>query len=157
MKAAEPLAARRLNQPEATVAAVAFLLNLPWEFGQMPFYRCPDTLTRGEAVTFCTLASVGDAALTVGAFRAVSRSVGSRGWVLNPTPRQLTGFIGVGLAATVAFEWLATEILDQWQYAPGMPTLPGLGTGTAPLLQWTLLPPLVLWLVRCQLVYGRTQ
>ncbi|WP_205527550.1 hypothetical protein [Halomonas sp. JS92-SW72] len=33
-----------------------------------------------------------------------------------------------------------------------MPTLPLLGTGLAPLLQWLLLPPLIVWLARRQLL-----
>lgn len=114
----------------------------------MPFYRCWNTLSPGKAVMFCTLASLGDAAITVGAWRVVSHSAGFRGWVLDPTPRQIAQLVGAGLAATAAFEWLATEVLDGWQCADGMPRVPPLGTGLAPLLQWTVLPPLVLWVVR---------
>lgn len=130
--------------PEAKVAAFSLLLNLPWELGQMPFYRCAETLSKRDAVAFCVLASLGDAAIAAAAYRAVARASGSRDWVLDPSPRQVAGFVGAGLALTVVFEWVATEVIDQWQYAPAMPRLPLLGTGLAPLLQWTLLPPLVL-------------
>lgn len=44
-----------------------------------------------------------------------------------------------------------TRVLNLWQYTEAIPTLPLLGTGLSPLLQWSLLPPLVLWLVRRQL------
>ena len=53
--------------------------------------------------------------------------------------------------ATIALEWLATNAWDRWQYAARMPTLPVLGTGLTPLLQWLVLPLLLLWLVRRQL------
>ncbi|MBW3629637.1 MAG: hypothetical protein KY464_10090 [Gemmatimonadetes bacterium] len=52
---------------------------------------------------------------------------------------------------TVLAEWIATRVLDLWQYSEAMPTLPLLDTGITPLLQRILLPPLVLRLVRRQL------
>jgi len=45
-------------------------------------------------------------------------------------------------------EGLATGSADRWQYAEVMPRLPILGTGLAPLGQWLVLPPIVLWLTR---------
>lgn len=59
--------------------------------------------------------------------------------------------IGVGIAITAIFEFLATGILNRWQYSNLMPTLPIVGTGLTPLLQWLLLPPLILWFVKRQL------
>jgi hypothetical protein len=52
---------------------------------------------------------------------------------------------------TVIFEALATGGLNRWEYAPLMPTLPLLGTGLLPFLQWLLLPPIILWFVKRQL------
>lgn len=140
-----------MDAPEAKVAAYSLLLNLPWELGQMPFYRCAETLSKRDARAFCVLASFGDAAITASAYEVVARTSESREWVLDPSPRQIAGFVGAGLALTVVFEWVATEVIDRWQYAPSMPRLPILQTGLAPLLQWTLLPPLTLWLAHRQL------
>lgn len=141
--------------PEANVAAFSFLLHFPWEIWQMPLYRCLEGSSYVEAVRSITQASVGDAAISVVAFWAVSVGSRSRDWILNSTPREITGFLGTGVAITIVFEWLATEVLDRWQYAPGMPTLPLLGTGLTPLFQWILLPPLVVWLARRQLIATR--
>jgi hypothetical protein len=153
---AEGLGVPRADRPmfavaEASIAGSSFLLNLPWEVWQMPFYRCLERLSYSGAIRFCTLAAVGDAVISVAAFWAVSLAYGSRAWILRPTIGQIGGFVGTGLTITVGFEWLATEVLDRWQYAEAMPTLPVLGTGLLPLLQWTILPPLVLWLARRQL------
>lgn len=65
----------------------------------------------------------------------------------------MVGFVSVGVAITILFEWLATNILDRWVYADSMPTLPILGTGSIPLVQWIIIPPLVLWFVRRQLTW----
>ena len=62
---------RLLDTPEFNIALFAFLLNLPWEFWQVPFFA-------------------------------------------------------------------------------GMPRLPLLGTGMLPVLQWIVIPPLVLWFVKRQ-------
>lgn len=136
------------GRPEANVAAFAFLLNFPWEAWHIQLYRSLETLSYREAVTFVTVASVGDAALAVIAFWAVAAATRSRIWILEPTPKRIAGFVGVGLGITIAWEWLATRVLDWWQYADTMPILPLLGTGVSPVLQWVLLPPLVVWLVR---------
>ena len=52
--------------------------------------------------------------------------------------------IAAGIAATVLLEWLNVDVLERWTYAHRMPTI--LGTGLTPVIQWLLLPPLVLWL-----------
>ena len=148
-----PSTSRLAEHPEANVAALAFLLNFPWEIWQMPLYRCLEmfAMSYGEAVAFLTAASIGDAVLSVVAFWCVAAAARSRAWIIDPTHGEACGFVGIGLAVTVFVEWIATRVLNVWQYTEAMPTLPLLDTGITPLLQWILLPPLVLWTVRRQL------
>jgi hypothetical protein len=56
----------------------------------------------------------------------------------------------VGISNTIVLEWLATGSLDRWQYSVVMLWLPVLGTGLLPLLQWTLLPAVILVLLQRQ-------
>ena len=65
-----------------------------------------------------------------------------------PSSRKLAVFLAVGLALTVAAEFYATEVAGRWSYADAMPTLPVLGTGLTPLLQWIVVPLLVVSLGR---------
>ena len=60
-------------------------------------------------------------------------------------------FVGIGLVLTIVLEMLATHVLDRWHYAEAMPIVPAIGVGLLPILQWLVLPPLVLWFVRRQL------
>lgn len=137
--------------PEANVAFFGFLLNYPWEILQAPFFAGMPDMRHWDAVRECSWATVGDAALLVGAFWAGAVAQRSRAWMARPRRSAVAAFLAFGVLATIALEWLATNLWDRWQYAARMPALPGLGTGVAPLLQWLLLPPLLLWIVRRQL------
>lgn len=140
-----------MGLPEINVAIFAFLLNYPWEFLQVPFFAEMATAPHWDAVRFCTRATFGDAGIALVAFWLVAVGARSRLWILRPTAGHIAGFAGVGIAITVGFEWLATEVWDRWAYSAAMPTLPLLGTGVLPLLQWTVLPPMIVWFVRRQL------
>ncbi len=71
--------------------------------------------------------------------------------IRRPSGTTLAAFVAIGLIVTIALEYWATQIGGRWEYAEQMPRLPLLGTGLAPLLQWVLIPPLVVWLVRRQI------
>lgn len=142
---------RFLDAPEINVAIFAFLLNLTWEFAQVPLFAGMPSAEHWQAILVCGRATLGDVVITLIAFWAVATSVHTRAWVLRPTAGQLTGFVAVGILITVLMEWLATQFLQRWTYADAMPVIPLLGVGLSPLLQWVVLPPIEVWFVRRQL------
>lgn len=146
-----PAITRGRLPPEAHVAFFGFLLNYPWEMLQVPLFEGMPEMRHWDAVRECTSATVGDAGLLVLGFWAGAAVQRSRGWMAHPRPAALAAFLGTGVVVTIALEWLSTEVWHRWEYAPRMPTLPVLATGLAPLLQWLLLPPLLVWIVRRQL------
>ncbi len=137
-----------LDAPELSVVIFAFLLHFVWEFWQVPFYQQMPTAPHWEGVKFCSLATLGDAGIALISFWGVAAAVGSRAWILEPSGPQVLGFVAIGVGITLVAEWIATDVLHRWAYAERMPTLPLLGTGILPLLQWIVLPPLVVWFVR---------
>lgn len=137
--------------PELNVLLFAFLLNYPWEFLQVPFFESMPEAGHWDAVLFCTRATGGDALIALFSFWVVAAVWRSRRWICHPTARQLAVFVAVGLLVTVVFEWHATELAQRWAYADSMPVVPVLGTGLLPLMQWIILPPLVVWFVRRQI------
>ena len=139
-----------MNWPETNVVLFAFLLNLPWEMWQIPLFKGTSSLAHGDGVILCTRAAAGDAVIALLAFWLIAR-VRTRDWIRRPSAVTLGAFVAVGLVATIALEYWATRIGARWEYAAAMPRLPLLGTGLAPLLQWLLIPPLVVWLVRRQI------
>lgn len=104
-----------------------------------------------SAVRICTQASLGDGVISLLAFWSAAAVVRSRRWFIALTSKPLLTYFAVGIVITVVMEWLATGPLDRWQYAAAMPQLPMLGTGLLPLLQWTLLPPAIIFLIRRQI------
>jgi hypothetical protein len=126
-------------------------LNTTWEFWQAPFFAGLSHAQHWDAVVMCTKAALGDALISLFALWIVSACAKSRRWVINPVRWQKLMFTAVGLLVTIALEILATRVFDRWQYADAMPIVPVVRVGLLPVLQWLLLPPLVLWFVRRQL------
>ncbi|MBW3618497.1 MAG: hypothetical protein KY446_12285 [Proteobacteria bacterium] len=145
--------ATALRVPEPNVFGFAVLLNFPWEFLQTPLFEGMADAPHWRAVQRCGIATIGDGVIMLVAFWCMAAVARTRGWVLKPSFRQTLGFTVVGAGVTVAVERLATIGLwpMSWSYADAMPIVPVLGAGLSPLLQWLILPPLVVWLVRRQL------
>lgn len=141
--------------PEFHVALFAFLLNFTWEFLQVPFFKEMPEMAHWEAVLFCTRATLGDVLIALSAYWVVAGIRRSRDWIYRPDVLAIVAFLLVGVLITIVLEWHATQVQQRWQYAEIMPTLPLLGTGLAPLMQWLLLPPLILWFARRQLIAER--
>ena len=139
-----------LRTPELNVLIFSFLLNLAWEIWQVPFFRGMADQPHWEGVKACTLATLGDAGIALAAFWVTAIFAKDRSWVLRPNRLKIAIFLGVGLVVTFLFEALATGMFQRWTYSDAMPRLP-VGTGLLPLLQWLVIPLLVLWFVRRQI------
>ncbi len=143
-----------LDQPEINILIFAFLLNYPWEFLQTPLFEGMAAAPHWEALKVCTRATFGDAGIMLIAYWSVALASSDRWWFRAPSRLQMLGFIAVGVIITVVIEHFATQSTNPawgWRYADTMPTIPVLGVGLTPLLQWILIPPLVIWFVRRQL------
>ncbi len=125
------------------------LLNLIWEAAQIPFYSIWQDGTWSEIVFAVAHCTAGD--VLIGIFSATG-AVFMAGiqWPRDPrTSLIFSGyFIGFGLSYTVFSEWLNVAFRKSWAYSPLMPVIPPLDTGLLPVLQWVVVPMLVLWLNR---------
>jgi hypothetical protein len=148
---------KRLNAltwtPKFNVVLFALLLNYAWEFLQVPLFDRMPQAAHWEAVKACSSAAAGDAVIALIAFWVVALVAGSRDWVILPKLSSVLGFSACGLLITLVIERLALARvrINGWSYSALMPVIPVLGVGLSSLLQWVLLPPLVVWLVRRQL------
>jgi hypothetical protein len=118
-------------------------LHLGWEVLQLPLYtiRAEPLGRQAFAVLHCTLGDLMIAGLSLLAALAAAGRVDWPRSRLRPVWVLLLIF---GIGYTVYSEWLNVSVKQSWSYAPAMPVLPFVGTGLAPLLQWLVVPTLVL-------------
>jgi hypothetical protein len=150
--AGRPRRARIAEAAEIPVVLFSFLLHVVWEFLQVPLYAELAEMPHWEAVVLCTRATLGDVGMALAAFWVASLAARSRDWLLRPSLIPVVAFLAVGIILTIAFEYHATRIALRWTYAVAMPRMPPFGTGLSPLLQWLVIPPVVIWLARRHLL-----
>jgi hypothetical protein len=129
--------------PEWNVSLFSFLLHFVWETWQMPFYEDGVTMPHWTGIGICTRATLGDVGIALFAFGIPAYVQAGRLWILSPKRIEWATYLAVGLLITIVFEYVAVEVLGRWSYAVRMPTLPPLGTGLLPILQWIVIPILV--------------
>ena len=140
--------------PEFNLAVFALLLNFPWEVLQAPLFEGMAAAPHSTVVGACLRATLGDAVIILLAHAGIVVVTRRRRWVLGAAPHEVAGFVAVGVGITAMIEWLATRWhwAQTWAYSIAMPVIPGIEIGLSPLLQWVIVPPIVLWFVRRQSV-----
>jgi len=96
--------------------------------------------------------TLGDVMITIGSFWIVSMMSHNRRWFLKLTRLNFIGFIMIGVIPTVISERVNVHILKSWAYNKSMPIIPWLKVGLTPLLQWMVIPPAIVSLVRHHLL-----
>ena len=137
---------------KARVAFGAYLfgsaiLHVSWESLQLPLYTIWRTGTPREiafAVVHCT---AGDVLLAAFWLFAAVVVLGDREWPAEHFARVAVAAIAIGVGYTIYSEWLNVVIRKSWAYTELMPTLPVLGTGLSPVLQWLVIPSIALYSV----------
>lgn len=120
----------------------ATVMNLLWEFAQIPLYTIWNTGSWREIVFAVLHCTGGDVIIGITVLTVVLLAAGSGDWPHRGFGRVAVLTIAAGLGYTVFSEWLNTEIRGSWAYVGWMPRLPLIGTGLAPLLQWIVVPAL---------------
>jgi hypothetical protein len=132
--------------------AVILLGNFVWEVAQLPLYTIWYKGSLRDIVFAAVHCTGGDVLIASTSLLAALLLAGSWRW---PHARfysvSVITVLG-GLAYTVFSEWLNTEIRGSWAYSKWMPTLPLIGAGLSPFLQWLVVPTVGLWWARRPLV-----
>lgn len=150
---------RILATPEACLFLFAFLLNFVYEVGQAPYYTFYNSPSLADKIRDLTHCSFGDAVIILicsWVVSAISASITnssitlSRNWILHPTRQFTLLFTGIGLLITLILETYRVNV----SRAYGVPffAVPILGMSSLAVLQWVILPPLILYLARRHLL-----
>ena len=127
-------------------ALALFVLNLAWEFAQLPLYSLGpyEGWPRSTyAVLHCT---IGDAGIAFASYIVAVAVTRQAEWPLRRPVAGVAVAIAVAIAYTVWAEWRNVYVLGNWAYADSMPMIRGIGV--APLLQWIVLPLVALLFLR---------
>ncbi len=72
----------------------------------------------------------------------------NRFWYANSVIANGLLFTALGVGYTIYSEIMNVRIKGTWGYTDLMPTVPVIDVGGMPVLQWILIPPVLLWLMR---------
>lgn len=131
--------------------SISAILHVVWETLQLPLYAIWSTGNLGEiafAVLHCT---AGDLMIASLSLLVALVAVGNLVWPAERFTPVMATTIAIGIGYTVYSEWLNTVIRKTWEYSELMPTLPMLGTGLSPLMQWMIVPTVGFAAIRCRL------
>ncbi len=122
-------------------AGLSFVLNLVWEVAQVRLYtlwNTADGISIAWALLHCT---VGDVVIALAMFAVAGIML----WGLDWPERHpwIGGVIVVNgaMAFTAWSEWYNVYRAGNWAYTASMPMI--FGIGLSPLMQWLILPPLI--------------
>jgi hypothetical protein len=123
-------------------SALAFVFNLAWEIAHVRLYTiwaAADATGIAWALFHCTL---GDVLIALVLFSLIGIVLRRADW---PASRPWAGGVIVvigAMAFTVWSEWYNVYRAGNWGYTSSMPLL--FGIGLTPLLQWLILPPVII-------------
>jgi hypothetical protein len=123
---------------------MALLLNLVWEFLHAPLFVFKEQ-SSWSILTACLLFCAGvDAMMMVFVYWFVALIRQDRSWFLRG--RSVDGVLFALTALTLAFasEYTAVHYRNLWEYSARMPLIPLIRIGTTPILQWLILPTVIL-------------
>lgn len=118
---------------------VSVVLHFVWEVVQLPLYTiwAEPVARQAFAVLHCT---VGDLMIAALSLLAALSFAGRRDWPWSGSRAVWLLLLPFGAGYTIYSEWLNVSVRGDWAYSPLMPTLPLIGTGLSPFMQWLIIP-----------------
>ena len=127
-------------------SALAFALNLAWEIAHVRLYTLwasADGLSVAWALFHCTL---GDVVIAIAMFALAVAMLGDKDWPISHPWAGGAIVVAGAMAYTAWSEWYNIYRAGNWGYTTNMPLV--FGIGLSPLLQWLVLPPVMVAVYR---------
>jgi len=134
--------------PEIRLLVLALPLELLWEIAQFPLYTVWHDGTWSYILYGLAHCTLGDLMILLVGYWLVALLNRDRDWYLNTVLPNGFLFVMLGGVYTVYSEIANVRITGTWGYTDLMPIVPVVDIGAMPLLQWVLIPPVLLWLMR---------
>ena len=124
---------------------LAYALHFAWEMGHGSLFAPMDRLPFWRATAWCARAAGWDVVISAAAYVAAALAARRVHWIGQRTWWPYAIYFAVGLAVTIVMERWAISV-GRWQYREAMPAIAGIGL--TPLLQWILIPAVILLIAR---------
>lgn len=134
--------------PELQLLVLALPLELLWEIAQFPLYTVWHEGDWGYILYGLAHCTLGDLLILLIAYWIVALLKRDRNWYLNAVVPSGVLFTLMGATYTIYSEIMNVRIKGTWGYTELMPLIPVAEIGAMPFLQWLLIPPILLWLMR---------
>ncbi len=127
-------------------AVLALALHGLWETAQLPLYTLWEDTNRQRVLSYLFHCIAGDILIAVTLFLSVAALFRDYAWPVHRPWRGGLVMIAAGLTYTVFSEWHNVYQSRAWSYAATMPLVAGIGL--APLMQWLVVPILMIVIFR---------
>lgn len=129
-----------------TWMTLAFFLHLAWEVAHLSLYTLATDGDRVRIALYVVHCTLGDVLIATATFLAPALAWRRLDWYRAQPLAGGAVMIGLALSYTAASEWFNVYYRSAWAYAPSMPTIGGIGI--TPLLQWIVVPVLMVVAMR---------
>jgi hypothetical protein len=134
--------------PEIKLIVLALPLELLWEIAQFPLYTVWHQNDWGYILYGLAHCTLGDLLILLILYELIALIQWDRYWYRHSVLPGGALFIIAGIGYTIYSEISNVRIKGTWGYTELMPIVPLIGVGGTPFLQWLLIPPVLLWLMR---------
>ena len=123
----------------------SFVIFGTWEWVQTPFF-IDNTEEINKIVWYRIHCTFGDMMILASVIIITSLIRRSFSWLFAPSGSYYTAIIILGVSYTLYSEYRNVYLAKNWDYSLLMPEL--FGIGLLPVLQWILLPPLIIYILK---------
>jgi hypothetical protein len=134
--------------PELQLIMFGMPLELLWEVAQFPLYTVWHEGDWGYILYGLVHCTLGDLLILLVANWMVALLNRNRYWYRSNILVNGFLFTLLGLGYTIYSEIVNVSIKGNWDYTEHMPIIPVIEIGGMPFMQWVLIPPVLLWLMR---------
>ncbi len=136
----------RSLKPFLLWSVAAFALHGIWEVAQLPLYTLWDDLDRWRVARYVLHCLAGDVLIAATTYLLTAIVFRDVNWPVHRPWSAGVFLLALGFVFTAASEWYNVYVLGDWAYKETMPLVAGIGL--TPLLQWVIVPALMILAMR---------
>jgi len=146
----KPIVKAILNSPVLNFILFSYVLNATWEWAQSPFFI--DTTSNLNTIIWYRIhCSLGDTIILLIGFTLISLYHKGISWIHHPKVKDYLILVFIGFFYTFFSEYINVYVKHNWSYSSFMPLMPFIQVGIIPLVQWIILPPVIVFVTTRQI------